>query len=322
MFKRLYHILIFTGVIPLCTFGQEIDPGPGFQMIMMNNPSLSGSEGPGSFRLSYLNFYPGNNYNFHSVYLSYDSYFPSLHGGAGIYLSDDYLGGIVNDTRGGLSYAYFLKAGKDLFINAGLSVSVFHRGFNFRDAILPDQIDALGGVSNFSSEILSNSGRTLFDVGAGFLFVSGKFIGGFSINHLSEPELSDGGTAALKLRRKLLIHLTRDVDINKSKNLKVMPLVFFEEQGGCISGGIGTSFESSYLAINAILLGNNEKNLNAQTGFSVNIGKISLYYNYRFNIASFNNLMPLSLLHETGLAFRLNNIDKRNTIHTINYPKL
>ena len=112
----------------------------------MNNPALSGSEGDGVLRLSYLNFYPGNSYNLHSVYFSYDSYFPVLHGGAGIYLSDDYLGGIINDLRGGLSYAYFLKAGKDLFINAGLSASVFHRGFNFKNAVLPDQIDPLGGV--------------------------------------------------------------------------------------------------------------------------------------------------------------------------------
>ena len=85
----------------------------------------------GSVRFSYLNFYPGNSYNFHSVYFSYDSYFPGIHGGAGIYVSDDYLGGIMNDVRGGLSYSYFLQAGKELYINAGLTASFFHRGFNF-----------------------------------------------------------------------------------------------------------------------------------------------------------------------------------------------
>ena len=82
--------------------------------------------------------------------------FPYLHGGAGFYLSDDYLGGIVNDLRGGFSYAYFLQAGKDLFINAGLSASVYHRGYNFGNAVLPDQIDPLGGVSFPSSEMLVN----------------------------------------------------------------------------------------------------------------------------------------------------------------------
>jgi hypothetical protein len=32
--------------------------------------------------------------------------------------------------------------------------------------------------------------------------------------------------------------------------------------------------------------------------------------------------MPLSLLHETGLAFSLNNVEKRNVFKTINFPKL
>ena len=105
-------------------------------MLLMDNPALSGSEGDGVLRMSYLNFYPGNSFNLNSVYLSYDSYFPGLHGGTGFYLSEDYLGGILNDLRGGFSYSYFLQAGKDLFINAGLTASFFHRGYNFGNAVL------------------------------------------------------------------------------------------------------------------------------------------------------------------------------------------
>jgi type IX secretion system PorP/SprF family membrane protein len=322
MSKRLYSIPLFLVFSPLLCIGQEIDPGPGYQMILMSNPAVSGSEGDGVLRLSYLNFYPGNNYNLHSVYVSYDSYFPLLHGGAGIYLSDDYLGGIVNDIRGGLSYSYFLQLGKDLFINAGLSASVFHRGFNFDGAVLPDQIDPLGGVSYPSSEILTNSGRSVFDIGAGFLFISRKVFGGFSINHLTEPDLSEGRTSDEKINRRLFIHLAGDIDISETRNLKIRPLGFLGVQQGFFSGGLGTVFESKYLSVNAILMGDNGKNMNIQTGFSVNAGKISIYYNYRFNVTSSNIMMPLSLLHQTGLAFSLNNVEKRKTIKTINFPKL
>ena len=322
MLKRLNKILIFIIVIPAYCFGQETDPGPGFQMIMMNNPAFSGSEGDGVLRLSYLNFYPGNNYNLHSVYFSYDSYFPALHGGAGFYLSDDYQGGIVNDFRGGLSYAYFLQAGKDLFINAGLSGSIYHRGYSFDKAVLPDQIDPLGGVSIPSSEILASSGRTVFDIGAGFLFISGKIFGGFSINHLAEPDLSATGFSNERLKRKLLLHLSGDLNLSKTQSLKVRPLAFLGLQGGFFSAGTGAVMESNYLSVNAILLGDNGRNLNIQTGFSFKSGKVSVYYNYRFNIVSGNKLIPLSLLHQTGVAFSLNNVDKRNIIKTINFPKL
>ena len=322
MLWRLEIIISFIFFLPACCFGQETDPGPGYQMMMINNPSLAGSGGDGVLRLSYLNFYPGNNYNLHSVYFSYDSYFSELHGAAALYLTDDYLGGIINDFRGGLSYAYFLQAGKDLFINAGLSASIYHRGFNFANAILPDQIDPLGGVSIPSSEVLSASGRTVFDIGAGFLFTSGKFSGGFSINHLAEPDLSAAGNSNERLKRKFLIHLSGDFPLSKAQNLNIQPLTYFEIQGGFINGGAGAAIESRYLAINAVVLGDNGKNLNIQAGFSFKAGRITGFYNYRFNVVSGNELLPLSLLHQTGLAFSLNNVEKRNTIKTINFPKL
>jgi hypothetical protein len=62
--------------------------------------------------------------------------------------------------------------------------------------------------------------------------------------------------------------------------------------------------------------------MNFQTGFSLRAGRISIYYNYRFNIVSANKLLPFSLLHQTGLAFSLDNVEKRNLIKTINFPKL
>jgi type IX secretion system PorP/SprF family membrane protein len=322
MLRQLNKIFIFIIFIPAYCFGQDTDPVPGYQMMMMNNPSLSGSEGDGVLRLSYLNFYPGNSYNLHSVYFSYDSYFSELHGGAGLYLADDYLGGIINDFRGGLSYAYFLKAGKDLFINGGLSASIYHRGFNFDKAVLPDQIDPLGGVSIPSSETLASSGRTVFDIGAGFLFMSGKFSGGFSVNHLAEPDLSATGFSSERLKRKLLVHLSGDFSLSKTQNLKIQPLTYFGLQRGFVFGGAGAAIESKYLAINAVVLGDNGKNMNIQTGFSFYAGRMSIYYNYRFNIISENKLMPLSLLHQTGLAFSLTNVEKRNQVKTINFPKL
>ncbi len=322
MLRLLNKFLLFTFFLPAYCFGQETDPGPSYQTIMIKNPSLAGSEGDDALRLSYLNFYPGNNYNLHSVYFSYDSYFSKLHGGAGIYLADDYLGGIINDLRGGLSYAYFLQAGKDLFIHAGLSASIYHRGFNFANAILPDQIDPLGGVTIPSSELLASPGKTVFDIGAGFLFIAGKYSGGFSINHLAEPDLSTTGSSNERLKRKLLIHLSGDFSVNKLQNLNIRPLTYIEVQSGFINAGAGAAIESKYLAINAVILGDNGKNLNIQTGFSFNIGRIAVYYNYRFNALAGNKFMPFSLLHQTGLAFSLNNVEKRNTIKTINFPKL
>jgi type IX secretion system PorP/SprF family membrane protein len=322
MLKKPVILLIIIISVSYAAGGQGIRSGPVYQMLLMNNPAMSGSEGDGVLRLSYLNYYPGNSFNLNSAYLSYDSYIPGLHGGAAFYMSEDYLGGIINDLRGGFSYAYFLQAGNDLFINGGLTASVFHRGYNFGNAVLPDQIDPVGGVSFPTSEVLDNSGKTVFDVGAGFLILSGKLAGGFAVNHLSEPELSYSAISTERIRRKYSLNLSADLNLSESGNLIIEPIILVVQQGDYFSTGAGAALEGRHIALNALLFGDNGSNINVQAGFSFNFSLVSVYYNYLFNAKTGNTLLPMSLLHQVGLAFSLNNVEKRKAFKTINFPKM
>jgi len=309
-------LLIFADAL----FCQEADYGPGFQTMIVKNPAFAGSSLDGTLRLSYLNFYPGNNYDFHSVFLSYDSYFEILHGGAGFFLSNDYSGGIVNDLRGGFSYSYFLQAGRDLYINAGLSASFFNRGFNFHGALFPDQIDPMGGVSLPTAELLSNENRIVFDAGTGFLFIYKNLSGGFALTHLTQPNLDGRGSSAGKLKRRYLVHMMADFDLKQGRGLKILPLVSVEFQGKYLSAGAGIVFESNDLSFNTLILPDNNKKVDIQAGFSLRREKLGLYYNYRFNLKSDNSLIPFSVMHQTGLTFSLNNVEKRSKVRTINMP--
>ena len=299
--------------------GQE---GLSYQATIISNPSLTGSTGDGIARLSYLNYYPGNNYNLHSVILSYDSYFPELHGGAGFYISEEYLGGIINNLKGGFSYSYYLQAGKDFFISGGLSASFFHRGFDFSNGILPDQIDPLLGAVVPSGEVFSTRGRTVLDLATGFLVMSGKYFAGISVNHLAEPDPSGSDYAGSRLNRTLLVHAGSDFILNREKNLRIIPVAGLLTGRRILNAAAGASFESKYLSVNAILLTDNYENVDLQAGFSVYAGNLMIFYNYRFNVLSGENLLPFSLLHHTGIAFSLNAVDKRKAIKTINFPKL
>jgi len=322
MSKPQLLILILLFILPGRISAQGAGYGSGYHLTMVSNPAITGGEGDGYLRLSYMNFYPGNSFNLHSACLSYDGYFPSLHGGAGIFISNDYLGGIINDLKGGFSYAYFFQAGRDLYFSSGLSASFYHRGYGFGGAVLPDQIDPLMGAVLPPGEIITSLGRTVFDLGTGFMFFLGKFFGGISVNHLAKPDLSVSDFSDSKLNRSLFVHLTGDFDINREKNLKIRSLGMFSMEKGYFSGAAGTTLESNHLAANLLLYGDNEKNIDAQAGFSVNTGALILYYNYRFNIVTGENLLPFSLLHHTGVVLRLNNVDKRKVIKTINFPKL
>ncbi len=322
MSKPQLWILILLLILPVRISAQEAGYGTGYHLTMVSNPAITGSEGDGYLRLSYMNFYPGNTFNLHSASLSYDGYFPSLHGGAGIFISNNYLGGIVNDLRGGFSYAYFFQAGRDLYFSSGLSASFYHRGYSFSGAVLPDQIDPLMGSVLPPGEILTSQGRTVFDLGTGFMFFTGKFFGGISVNHLAKPDLSESDFSDSRLKRSLFIHLTGDFNINREKSLEIRSLGMLSIEKGYISGAAGAVFKVSHLAVNLLLYGDNEKNIDAQAGFTVNAGTMILYYNYRFNIFAGENLLPFSLLHHTGIAIRLNNVDKRKAVKTINFPKL
>ena len=75
-----------------------------------------------------------------------------------------------------------------------------------------------------------------------------------------------------------------------------------EIQSKFLSGGPGVVFESQFLSVNLLLLANNENDIDIQTGFSLETGKMIAFYNYRFNLVSGNNMMPFSLFHADRLV--------------------
>jgi len=91
---------------------------------------------------------------------------------------------------------------------------------------------------------------------------------------------------------------------------------------GYFSAGAGAVLESRYLSVNTLIFGDREKNFDLQAGFALDMGNLKIFYNYRFNFASGSNLLPFSLLHQTGIAVGLNSVEKRRIIKTISYPDL
>jgi type IX secretion system PorP/SprF family membrane protein len=317
--KLLIFLSVLLSVQELA--GQETVYGPGYQTIMITNPAFAGSEADGTLRISYLNFYPGRNYNLHSFFASYDQFIPIIHGGAAAFLTNDYMGGTVNDMRGGFSYSYHMQADKNLFINAGLNASFFHRGFNMNNMIFPDQIDALGGVVYQSSEQMNIKGKTVFDVGAGFLMIAGRFTGGLSVNHLTAPDLSADGVTEQRLNREVTLHLSGLFNISKDKKIYVRPLGYGYFQRNTFLAGAGSTLETNLISLNAMVLTNKSGDIDIQVGLFLHRGAFSFFYNYFFNVSSGNNLLPASLVHNTGIIVSLNNVDKRKIIKTINFPK-
>jgi type IX secretion system PorP/SprF family membrane protein len=321
--KKLY-LLIFLVILQQteAVNAQEADYGPGYQTIVMTNPAFSGSEGDGILRLSYFNFYPGMSYDLNSFFASYDSFFPLLHGGAGFWISNDYTGGIINDIRGGFTYSYHLQAGDMVFINAALGASLFYRGYRMSGIILPDQIDPLRGAVLPTGEALDLTGHAAFDVGAGFLIMAGRYSAGFAVSHLTEPDISGSGLPADKMKRKITVNLDGTFFNSGKSKIALRPLLYGMIQGNNSQLGAGADFKTGFFSLSSMLLINNAKDLDLETGISFIHRSFFVFYNYCINLVSGNSLLPSSLYQHAGLGISLNYVDKRKTIKTINFPKL
>ena len=288
----------------------------------MINPALSGVSGTTNLSLIYYNYYPGQGYDLNSFFMSFDTYLPALHGGAGIYASNQVLGGMINELQTGFGYAYHLKATEELYINAGLTAAIINRSLNRGQIVLPDQIDPIGGNILPPGEQISYRNHTVFDVGAGFLFTYKKISGGFSLNHFAEPDISGTGISSQKLKRSYTVQLSGEFNEMASGDLSLFPLLSFHFAGDRYWISSGASVRYKIISVNALITGDNGNNLNMQTGLTAFAGKVAFYYSYKFNIISQGGQFPFSLMHVAGVTISLNSVDKRKLIKTINFPEL
>lgn len=317
--ERYIIILLLILLVRPGALAQDTGLGAGYQTIVSANPAIAGVEGDGTIRLSYLNFFPGKGYNLQTLYASYDTYVPYLHGGAGVWISNEVQGRIVNDLRGAFSYGYFLRAGDELYITAGLSAGFFHRGFNFSSAVLPDMIDPFLGTVRTSAETLLNENYTIFDLGTGFLFMYRNLGVGIAVNHITQPYLPNQNE---QIQRKYVIHSSARFVMEGEKDFLIIPVLYAEFQGDYFLASAGTCIGTENISFNLNVMTDMNKNINLQPGFYVGAGRLQFFYNYRFNILKSNNNLPVSLHHQTGLAFSINTVDKRKTLKTISLPKM
>lgn len=289
---------------------------------VQSNPALSGAEGPGKLRLMYRDYYPGRGLDLYSINCSYDSYLEGIHGGFGLYVSENVLGRLINDLRAGGSYSYHLRASRDLYINAGFMASVIHRYLNAGAVVLPDQIDPLMGPVLPPGEIIASGSRTVFDAGVGFLFIYRDYHAGISANHIFKPDIGGNGSEESRLGRRLSFHgSARFAAANEKVN--VNPGFIINIQNGNLLGALGSSVGYRGLTFNILPFFDFSTGLAyVQSGFHIETGKIEMGYNLNFVPVRTDKLEPFTLSNQVYIAIGLYNVEKRGLISTINYPKM
>ena len=318
---RFFLILVFY-CINVVAIGQNGGIDPSVSSLILGNPGAVGVQGGGTLYFSYNNLYTGNRYNIYNARAVFDGFFEGIHGGASLFMTNDNLGDIVNDFRAGFSYSYHFRAGDNLYIGAGLSTALFYRGFNFSGAVLPDQIDAVMGVVFPSGEVLVNRSIVRPDMASGVVFMFNKYYAGLSVFHLNQPNISGTAYSETFLNRQLLANFGGEIGLGADLGLVLKPVVALGVGKDIFSATIGASLEIPRLSVNSLLMYHNNDYLDLQMGVSVSAGNVILFYNYLFNILSYNNILPTALHHQVGIAIGLYSVDKRKSIKTMNFSKI
>lgn len=320
--KLRYRTLAAAMLLSAVTLsGQDTWYGSVSGMQVMYNPAFAGVGGSPSLKISAFSFLPGKGFGLQSVYASWDGYYKSLHGGAGIWVSDDMLGDIMNDLRGGASYAYHFRAGRETYITAGLTASVITRGIRNGSVILPGDIDPFRGITGGGTEYMSPSPLIRFDMGTGFTVASGNWYGGASVMHLTRPSLSDDDREHNRINR--LFTLTGGVTLTpRGKDFSMTP------SAAILISGAGLNI---YLGSEALFKGlcgglfmwhvtDGFTSAGGSAGWETQSLKIMMSYSYI--VAGGNASIGGTAIVKAGAMFSFGNVEKSSAAHIIKLPLL
>ncbi|MFZ2286007.1 MAG: PorP/SprF family type IX secretion system membrane protein [Bacteroidales bacterium] len=314
----LLHVLLFA---MLSLNGQDTWYGSVSGMHLMYNPAWAGAAESPAVNISATSFLPGTGFGLKSVFASCDGFFNGIHGGAGVWISDDMLGDIMNDLRAGASYAYHFRAGRELYISAGLTASVVNRGIRTGAIILPDDIDPFRGITGGSAPYTAPANITRFDLGTGISLSAGRWYGGLSVMHLTQPSLGSDQQDHNRLKR--LYTLNAGTSFTPAGTAAVLnPSAAFLAQGGSTTVYLGTELLWKGLMSGLSLWHLSHGFTAAETSLGWDADVVKLILSYSYILAGGDSLFKGTAIVKARLLFSFNNVEKRRVTHIIKLPLL
>lgn len=159
------------------------------------NPALTGASELTRIGVNYRNQWPGLDHSFNSYSAYIDHYIFDYNSGIGLIFngSQESMANLSTNEIG-LSYAYRLKLGEEMFFRIGGMVSYMQRDAFFSDLVFGSQIDiingTIGGITDELNGIPIDSRYSFVDYSFGGMFYSDKIWLGASAHHVTEPNTS------------------------------------------------------------------------------------------------------------------------------------
>jgi type IX secretion system PorP/SprF family membrane protein len=205
-FFFIFLIVLFSTMVN--SYAQDVQYSQFYAAPLYLNPALTGASELTRIGVNYRNQWPGLDQNFNSYSAYIDHYLFDYNSGIGLIFngSQESLANLSTNEIG-LSYAYRLKLGEDMYFRLGAMGSYMQRDAFFSDLVFGTQIDIIngtvGGLTDELNGIPIDSRYSFFDYSFGGMFYSDKIWLGASAHHISEPNISFVEGQISKLPMKL-----------------------------------------------------------------------------------------------------------------------
>lgn len=287
------------------------------------NPAFAGSSEYTRISTSYRNEWPVYK-AFSTYYLSFDQPVDILHGGLGLVVTNDMLGGGTYNNLGvsGI-YSSEVLIGKHITAWGGISASIGHQSFNTNKLEFPGEISPL---SNPGSEHVSGHSTWYPDFSLGILTSIYDYYAGMAVHHLLSPSRNRSSSGNNKLNRKYTIHVGRYIATNSvifgRDRLYVSPNLLLQLQEGNFQQlNYGIYLEQSPVTLGIWMRQNINFGISA---FIVSMGlgqdNWQVGYSYDIFLNRYENFLK-SGAHEVTFSLKFQYTSKRKKRGAIKCPK-
>lgn len=189
MCNRLNFLLASATFLALRTFAQDPQLSQFYAAPLYLNPALTGNTHQDRIGLNYRLQWPAIGSAYKTYAVTYDHRSAAMNSGIGGMVMHDRAGSFgLNFTQAALSYSYEARLNRKQAIRGGMRVGYTMRSFDSGNMLFADQIIRDNAPTSIEPAMISSV--SYFDFSAGLLYYSEQFWGGFSVNHLNEPQQS------------------------------------------------------------------------------------------------------------------------------------
>jgi len=288
------------------------------------NPALAGIAVGPRIILNYRNQWPGLGQAFVTYNGSFDTYIDVLHGGVGLVVTADRSGGgSLTTTMINAVYSYKLNITSRLQANGAIKGGYYRRDLA-RDKLIFGDSTKIDPVIN-PDDPYSRSSIGAPDFGAGVFFSYDNLLyGGFSVDHLFQPDIGFSSISPSPLYMKFTIHAGSVINLRSGgadpdREFSLSPNVLYQQQFKYHQLNLGL-----YLTFDPMVAGMwfryNFENADAiipMIGFHWK--NLRIAYSYDYSLSKLKDVSGGA--HEVSVSWQFATVEKRREIKAIKCPR-